>query len=233
MKEHPIDSYFRNNLEQHTLPVSDAIWGKIAADLPKKKNRLPLYYSIAAASVAILLAIIFWPYPQQQYLPVVNTPAQEWPFEPTALEAAVQKMVNEKSAVANNPVKPPKAKIAGSIKTKSLEPAALDVVAFEASLQAIEKNLVEWADSNTASQRNIVVFVELAKPKVPALLTEPELPVIENQLDQNFNLRDYSTTQLNNLIHGAPLESPFKGTQTLIDNPSIGKITKFFKSQFE
>jgi hypothetical protein len=115
----------------------------------------------------------------------------------------------------------------------SLEPAALDENAFTASLQAIEQTLVEWSDSSTAPKKNILVMVELAKPKSPTTLPDPELPVATNPEAQSFNLRDYSTSQLNNLIHGEPLESPFKGTQSLMDNPSVGKIAKFFKSQFE
>lgn len=228
MSEHPIDAYFRNNLEAQQLPVPTEIWNNIEAALPPAKRRFP--YLWVAAAVAVLFGGVLWLRPQQALYSPQTFPQQNKvaAATPSALEKLLQNgpatqnllAMPQFSVAAKGPSETPAAKVATI--------AVLDEQAFEASMEEIRVAMEALADTNAAKVPTFKVLVELARPETSKQLQTPT-PNIPQTTD--FNLNDYATNQFNNLIHGAPLESPLKGLKSITKNPTLEKITQFFKSQ--
>jgi hypothetical protein len=228
MNEHPIDAYFRKNLEDHQIPVPDLVWENIAAGLPPKRRAFP--YLWVAATVAVLLGTTWLlRIERAQYTPQLLPLQQEIVVEPVSeLEALLH---NTTASQPATPVVLPLKKRNKLPQTTMATSGVLDELAFEASMEAIRLAVESMADTAQLQPRNFRVLVELAKPQMnPNIALESNNPPIERT---DFNLLEYSSNQLNNLIHGAPLESPLKGRKNVLKNPAVEKITQFFKSQID
>ncbi len=65
--ENKIDQFFKNKIEDHSLPPSEVAWNKVAANLSKKNNAIAWRIAAGILLIGTFISLIYW---SQQSKPV-------------------------------------------------------------------------------------------------------------------------------------------------------------------
>jgi hypothetical protein len=219
----PIDNHFKTHLRDHQMAPSEAVWDRIAGQVPVKRRRSAFGLWAGAASIALLFGFfgaqklntatsIYQPRPSVVPVTTISLPEND-----DALTTLLNTPQTKAPSIDQKPQILASAKVA--VPT-DLQPV-LDLQKLEKDIQeaTAHQELAQIEPKNKQSIRPVAVeIIPEPKDSVPSPLGRSRLLT-------------YTANQVNNLMHGESLESPFQERSPLAEvDQVVVKINKFFKN---
>jgi hypothetical protein len=226
MKKHFIDNYFKSQLAGHEIKPAQEVWSRIDQGLPKATSNSSAKWGRIAAALILGFALAgIWRFSSDDaamYTPRTEGNALTNHEIPQGKTNLVAKLA---PAAKSTPMLPKVEKIQTELIASANQTAPhpiLNAARFEADLKEATE-LTVFEQTTTASNTSSAIKLEVEIIPAPKDTSQ--------EVAGKFKLLSYSANQVNNLLHGQSLESPFQDRNPIDEvDQVVGKIGRFIKN---
>lgn len=233
-RKHPIDEYFRKELEGHKTAPSASVWDKIEAQTESKSRKRGGVYLLRAAVITLLVGLSTYFYfednsnslmtvePVKTPVTTVdvdeeagNTDSPSKKEEGEDPKEAGDKASSDKAEVKEQPKKTKPQKLPSPqvsnrqrfVNNASHTDELLDVVDEETLLAADEALITEELKVEETPKRSRI-RVKLSPNTIKSFYAETEVEADNKNQDLGNRMLAYANNQVSNLVNGRKLELP-------------------------